>query len=130
LVQDCAVGSKKPSAHGLVTLPLAILVLREKVYRAQPAGAKEQADANTLAALIAGAVRLWECAEDPAVPPRLVRHDPRKGRFLNDGRELHFFDGRPVKRRLAVQADELAGVIAKLTQGAAGNGFPLGPGER
>jgi len=31
------------------------------------------------------------------------------------GRELHFLDGTPAKRRLAVQADELAAVIAKLS---------------
>ena len=124
-------GSPRPSAHGLLALPLAIVVLREKVFRAQPSNAKEQADANALAALIAGAMRLWECAEDPAEPPRLVRHAPRKGSFRNDGRELHFFDGTPAKRRLAVQADELAAVIARLlTQSAAGNVVPLGPGER
>jgi hypothetical protein len=104
-----------PSVHGLLALPLAILIVREKVYRAQPASAKAQADANALAALIAGAMRLWECAEDPAVPPRLVRHDPSRGRFRDGGRELHFFDGTPAKRRLAVQADELAAVIAKLS---------------
>lgn len=107
-------GSAKPSAHGLLALPLAILVLRERVYRAQPPRAKERADANALAALIAGAIRLWECAEDPAVPPTLVRHDPRKGRFRDGGRELHFFDGTPAKRRLAVQVDELGAMLAKI----------------
>jgi hypothetical protein len=124
------VGPTEPSPHGLLALALAILLVREEVYGAQPSSTNEEADANELAALIAGAIRLWECAEDPAVPPRLVRHDPRKGRFRNNGRELHFFDGTPAKRRLAVQADELATVIAKLTQSAAGNGFPLDPGER
>jgi hypothetical protein len=84
-----------------------MLVVREEICCAQPSSTKEQADANALAALIGGAIRLWECTEDPAVPPRLVRHD-----------------------RLAVQADELAALIAKLTQSAAGSGFPLGPGER
>jgi hypothetical protein len=108
-------GSTEPSAHGLLALPLAILVLREKIYRAQASGAKEQADANALAALIAGAIRLWECAEDPAVPPTLVRHDPRKGRFRDGGRELHFFDGTPAKRRLAVQIDELGAMLAKIS---------------
>jgi hypothetical protein len=124
------VGSTDPSVHGLIALSLAILLVREEVYHAQPPGTQERADANTLAALIAGSIRLWECAEDPAVPPRLVRHDPRKGRFRNDGRELHFFDGTPAMRRLAVQADELAAVIARLTQSAAGKPLPLGPGER
>ena len=123
-------GSTEPSVHGLITLPLAILLVREEVYRAQSSGTEEQTDANAVAALIARSIRLWECAEDPAVPPRLVRIDPRKGQFRNDGRELHFFDGTPAMRRLAVQADELAAVIARLTQSAAGNGFPLGPGER
>src|SRR6185369_9794149 len=104
-VQDCAVGPTEPSAHGLLALPLAILILREKIYRAQSSGSKEQADANALAALIAGAIRLWECAEDPAVPPRLVRHDPHKGRFR---------DGTPAKRRLAVQVDELGAMLAKI----------------
>ena len=106
--------SPKPSTHGLLALPLAIVVLREKLYRARSSGDAEQADANALAALIAGGIRLYECAEDPAVPPRLVRHDPRKGSFRDGGRELHFLDGTPAKRRLAVQADELAAVIAKL----------------
>ena len=101
--------------HGLLALPLAIVVLREKVYRAHPSTLNQQADANVLAALIAGAMRLYECAEDPARPPRLVRHDPRTGSFRDGGRELHFFDGTPAKRRLAVQADELAAVIAKLS---------------
>ena len=101
--------------HGLLALPLAIVVLQEKVYRARAPGAREQADANALADLIAGAMRLYECAEDPALPPRLVRHDPRTGSFRDGGRELHFFDGTPAKRRLAVQADELAAVIAKLS---------------
>ena len=90
-------GPSAPSLHELIALPLAILLVREKGYRAQPSITKEQADASALAALIAGAIQLWECAEDPAVPPRLVRHD-----------------------RLAVQADELSAVIAKLTQGATG----------
>lgn len=107
-------GSTRPSAHGLLALPLAIVVLREKVYRAQSSASKELSDANALAALIAGAIRLWECAEDPAVPPKLVRHDPRKGKFRDGGRELHFFDGTPAKRRLAVQADELGAMIAKI----------------
>ena len=97
--------SSKPSTHGLLSLPLAIVVLREKVFRARSSRDEEHADANALAALIAGAMRLYECAEDPAAPPSLVRHDPRKGAFRNDGRELHFFDGTPAKRRLAVQAD-------------------------
>jgi hypothetical protein len=109
------VHSSKPSTHGLLALPLAIVVLREKVFRARASLDKEQADANALAALIAGAMRLYECAEDPAMPPRLVRHDPRKGSFRDGGRELHFLDGTPAKRRLAVQADELAAVIAKLS---------------
>jgi hypothetical protein len=109
------VGSTEPPAHGLLALSLAIVVLREQVYRAQPSGTKEQADANALAALIAGAIRLWECAEDPAVPPKLVRHDPQKGRFRDGGRELHFFDGTPAKRRLAVQADELAAMLTKIS---------------
>jgi len=124
------VGSTEQSVHGLVALSLAIVVVREEVYPVQPFSTHERADGNALAALIAGLIRLWECAEDPAVPPRLVRHDPRKGRFRNDGRELHFFDGTPAKRRLAVQADELAAMIAKLTRSGAGNAFPLGPGER
>ena len=111
-------GSTKPSAHGLLALPLAIVVLREKVCRAQPSTENRQADANALAALIAGAIRLYECAEDPAAPPRLVRHDPRKGSFRDGGRELHFFDGTPAKRRLAVQADELGAMLAKLTETA------------
>ena len=111
-----AVGPTEPSVHGLLALSLAILVVRKKVYRAQPSGTNEQADDNALAALIASAIRLWECAEDPTVPPRLVRHDPR--------------GGTPIMRRLAVQADELAAAIAKLTQSAAANGLPLGPGER
>src|SRR4051812_47523872 len=110
-----AVDPPEPSAHGLLALPLAILLMREKVYRARPSSSKGEADANALAALIAGAIRLWECAEDPALPPRLVRDDPSKGRFLDSGRELHFFDGTPAKRRLAVQAEELAAVIARLT---------------
>jgi hypothetical protein len=110
-----AVSSTGPSTHGLLALPLAVVVLREKLARAHPLSANQQADANALAALIAGAMRLYECAEDPAAPPSLVRHDPRKGAFRNDGRELHFFDGTPAKRRLAVQADELAAVIAKLS---------------
>ena len=107
--------STAPSAHGLLALPLAILVLREKLYSAQASGTKERADANALAALIAGAMRLWECAEDPAVPPRLVRHDPCAGRFRDGGRELHFFDGTPAKRRLAVQVDELGAMLAKIS---------------
>ncbi len=123
-------GQTEPSVHGLLALSLAIIVVREEVYRAQPSSANKEADGNALAGLIASVIRLWECAEDPAVPPRLVRHDPRKGRFRSDGRELHFFDGTPALRRLAVQADELAAAIAGLTQSAAGMGFPLVPGER
>jgi len=110
------VGPTEPSVHGLVALSLAILVVREELYGAQPSGTQEQADAKALAALIASGIRFWECAEDPAVPPRLVRHDPREGTLAI--------------RRLAVQADELAAMVAKLTQGAAGNSSPLGPGER
>jgi hypothetical protein len=124
------VGPTEPSVHGLLALSLAILVVREEVYCAQPSSTNEWADDNALAGLIASLIRIWECAEDPAVPPRLVRHDPRKGRFWNNGRELHFFDGTPALRRLAVQADELAAMVAKLTQSPAGKGFPLGPGER
>ena len=107
-------GPTEPSVHGLLALSLAIVIVREEVYGAQPSTTNELADANALAALIARAIRLWECAEDPAVAPRLVRHDPRKGRFRNNGRELHFFDGTPAMRRLAVQADELAAMLAKI----------------
>jgi len=106
-------------------LSLAVILVREKLYckvharagEADPnAPASNAPDSNALAALIATAVPLYECADDPAVPPRIMSIDPSKGRFRNDGRELHFPDGTPAKRRLAVQADELAAMIATFTR--------------
>jgi hypothetical protein len=101
-------------------LSLAVILVREKLYCKVHARADEAdpnaPDSNALAALIATAVPLYECADDPAVPPRIMSIDPSKGRFRNDGRELHFPDGTPAKRRLAVQADELAAMIATFTR--------------
>jgi len=101
-------------------LSLAVILVREKLYCKVHARADEAdpnaPDSNALAALIAAAVPLYECADDPAVPPRIMSIDPSKGRFRNDGRELHFPDGTPAKRRLAVQADELAAMIARFTR--------------
>jgi hypothetical protein len=111
------VGANEPSAHGLLPLFLGVIMVQEKLART---GAQVSpvslSDPNSVAAFIAAAVALYEYAEDPATPPWIMDRDPRAGRFLNDGRELHFFDGTPARRRLAVQADELAAVIAKLTQ--------------
>jgi hypothetical protein len=101
----------------MLPLFLAVLLVQEKVYHAsEQVSPARHPDPNSVASFIAAAVQLYEYAEDPATPPWIMNRDLCAGRFLNDGRELHFFDGTPAKRRLAVQADQLAAVIAKLTQ--------------
>ncbi|HEY1289571.1 MAG TPA: hypothetical protein VGF58_14685 [Burkholderiales bacterium] len=101
------------SAHGLLSLPVALVLLQEELYRAKASG-QERTDPNALAVLIAAAIPLYEYGDDPAVPARLVTKDPREGLFRDAGRELHFSDGTPAKRRLAVQADELVALIGRL----------------
>ena len=93
-----------------------MVVVRQKVYRTSERDCAGGPDPNALAAFIAAAVPLYEYPDDPATPPRILDKDASTGSFRNEGRELHFMDGSPVKRRLAVQAAELAAVIEKLIQ--------------
>ena len=105
-----AVARTDPLPHDLVPLELAVLLVREKVYAAQQPGA----DPNAIAAFMAATFPVYEYADDPSVRPRVLSQGHSAGLFRNGGRELHFLDGSPAKRHLAVKAGDVTSVIAML----------------
>ena len=70
--------------------------------------------ANRIATFIAGTVPIYEYADDPSQRPRLLIKSNSDGLFRHGGRELHYLDGRPAKRHLAISADDVNCVVATL----------------
>lgn len=98
-------------SHRLMPLELAVMLVRNKVYGSRPGA--PSSEPNAIARFIAASVPIYECSKDPSRRPSAVRRD-HDGLFRKGGRELHFLDGRPIKKDLAVKADDVACVIAML----------------
>jgi len=98
-------------SHRLMPLELAVMLVRNKVYASRPGA--PSSEPNAIARFIAASVPIYECSKDPSRRPSAVRRD-HDGLFRKGGRELHFLDGRPIKKDLAVKADDVACVIAML----------------
>ena len=82
----------------------------------QHAPADVDSDPDAIASFIAAVVPLYEYSESSSVSARLLTQCNPKGLFRNGGRELHFLDGSPAKRCLAVQVDDVGCVIAMLKE--------------
>jgi hypothetical protein len=106
------VGQTDQLAHSLVPLELAVLAVRDKVYGPQQPGS----DPNAIAAFIAATFPVYEYTDDPSVQPRALTQAHSAGLFRNGGRELHFLDGTPAKRCLAVKAEDVSRAIALLKE--------------
>jgi hypothetical protein len=98
-------------SHSLMPLELAVTLVRNNVYASRPGAPSSEPDA--IARFIAASVPIYECSKDPSTRPSAVRRD-HDGLFRKGGRELHFLDGRPIKKDLAVKADDVECVIAML----------------
>lgn len=98
-------------------MSLAVTLVRAKAYGLLQSAASSDPDA--IATFIAATVTIYEYSDDPSVTPRPLVDGLSEGLFRNGGRELHFIDGRPTKYLLAVQADDVARVIAMLGGGRA-----------
>jgi len=101
-------------AHALVPMSLAVTLVRAKSQRLRPSAASS--DLDSIATFIAATVPIYEYSDDPSVLPRMLLDSLSGGLFRNGGRELHFLDGRPTITLLAVQAEDVARVIAMLNQ--------------
>lgn len=105
------VGRDHQLPHTLVPLELAVTIVRSKIANG---GSPVAADPNAMATFIAATVPIWEYSDDPSTLARPLRNAAGSGVFRKGGRELHFLDGRPAKRLLAVQADDINCVIEML----------------
>ena len=93
--------------HTLVPLTLAAALIRCKLA---PAGSPATADLDAVATFIASTVPIWEYSDDTEQPPRRLSN-PAQGVFREGGGEVRFLDGRPSKRLLAVQSDDINCVV-------------------
>ena len=109
-------------AHALVPMSLAVTLVRAKSQRLRPSAASS--DLDSIATFIAATVPIYEYSDDPSVPPRMLLDCLSGGLFRNGGRELHFLDGRSTITLVAVQAEDVARVIAMLNQADAPSGPP------
>ena len=106
------VGRNDHLSHSLVPLSVAVVLVRQSVYGSRRSA--ESPDPNAIATFIAGMVPIYEYWDDPSIRPRALCNSQSAGLFRNGGRELQFLDGRPAKRLLAVQADDVACVSEML----------------
>jgi hypothetical protein len=98
-------------------LELAVLLVREKVYRAGERNAPPaRSDPDAIAGFIATMIPVYEYSADASVPPRMLFNVHRNSVFSHGGREVQFLDGRPGKRLLAVRADDVSCVVAMLKE--------------
>ena len=100
----------KPSdtlPHTLVPLALAVQVIWSRVYEGgAPAGDAKERLLDSIASTLCVTGRLYEYVGE-ARPRRLSPTEIRGGTFQGGGRELHFADGRPPRRHLAVPSDDV-----------------------
>jgi hypothetical protein len=103
-------------AHALIPLALAVGVVRNKAYDdRQVTNQGREGDLNMLAGFIAATVPLYEYTRDPSDLARAIpRWEIQGGMFRDGGRVLRFVDGRSAKRDLAVNATDIACVVALL----------------
>ena len=107
------IGEHDDVPHTLIPLPLAVGLIRAKVYGERAGLQHGQLDA--LAAFVAGTVLLYEFAADPSRPPHPLTSDEIEGGlFREGGRELRYLDGRAARRNLAVNAIDVECVMALL----------------
>lgn len=100
----------KPSdtlPHTLVPLALAVQVIWTRVYEGgAPIGEAKEKLLDSIASTLCVTGRLYEYVGE-ARPRRLSPAEIRGGTFQGGGRELHFADGRPSRRHLAVPSDDV-----------------------
>ena len=107
-------------AHTLVPLELAVLLVRERLCGSQQQvsdarmAAGGDSDLDRMATFIAASVPVYEYSDNPSQRPRLLFRSDRDGLFRHGGRELHYLNGKPAKRHLAVSANDVNCVIAML----------------
>ena len=107
------IGEHDDVPHTLIPLPLAVGLIRAKVYGERVGAQQSRLDA--LATFVAGTVLLYEFASDSSRAPRaLSAAEIQGGLFRSGGRELRFLDGRSPKQHLAVNAVDVECVMALL----------------
>jgi hypothetical protein len=104
--------------HTLLPLTLAVGLVRNRIYDDRPLTDQgREGDFNMLANVIAEAIPIYEYSVDASRPPRPIqRHQLVGGMFREGAQELHFIDGRPPLRHMAVNAIDLECVLALLRE--------------
>lgn len=100
-------GESAGLAHSL--LPLSIAV--ESVERALRGNHRSR---HAIGAFIVSTVPVYEYFANPGRLPRALLRRELENSLLGEDLELLFLDGRPTKRQLAVNADDVACVAAML----------------
>jgi hypothetical protein len=102
-------------AHTLLPLPLACEVIFERVYSQPPTHLGREELLNSIAATIATVAPIFEYRTDSeTVVRRLSTADLTGGTFQRAGKELCFADGRKARVSLAVSAEDIEAVVARL----------------
>jgi hypothetical protein len=97
--------------HTLVPVALAVEVIWGRVYDdGKPAPETKERLLNSIASTLSVTGRLYEYVDD-AKPRALSPADIKGGVFKGGGKELHFSDGRPARRHLAVPTDDVPAAI-------------------
>ncbi len=105
-------------AHSLIPVTLAAQLVWARVYQGCPPALENELLLNAIASNLMVHGRIFEYQEDPSRGVRrLCRSEIEGGAFCGGGRELHFSDGRPPRRYLAVPTEAVPKTIEALTAG-------------
>ncbi len=111
-----AQGLRSP-AHDLVPLDLAAAMIFRKVYEERMmVGVKSRDGAHIdgIAYTIAAMCPIYVYEADGRAVRKLSEQEVSRGLFRNGARELHFIDGRPSVRNLAVSTGTIEAVLSAL----------------
>ena len=117
--QACEIEQGDP--HSLIPLKLAAALVWNRFYIGRvSAPAWQESMLNSIAATFSVIGKIYEYnPNDPTDSIRLLsRIEIEGGMFKQGGDELHFIDGRPPRRSLAVRAESVSATIEALTRAA------------
>jgi hypothetical protein len=104
-------------AHDLVPLDLAAAMIFRRVYEEQMlvgVASRDGAHIDGIAYTIAAMCPIYVYEADGRAVRQLSEQEVARGLFRNGARELHFIDGRPSVRNLAVATASIEAVLKAL----------------